>query len=161
VCPYRRGAHTASRCQSNRQFGHRIAVWHFEHENDIVLTSRHIAADEPTAQSRDLALEGLVSSWYAFDPFRALVGPIQKADEEHGSPPFFQFTNGRGENDAQPFNASDQQHGEDNTMQCAVHAEPATDSEAQEFSKRLIASRQKPWDRVINAGQPEKALVHS
>src|SRR6516225_2727108 len=93
VCPYRRGAHIASRCQSNRQLGHRIAVRHFEHENDVVLTPRHIAADEPTAQSRDLALEGLVSSWYAFDRFRALVGPIQKADEEHGSPPF-QFTNG-------------------------------------------------------------------
>jgi len=36
------------------------------------------------------------------------------------------------------------QEGEDNTMQCSVHAERATDSEAQEFSKRLIASRPKP-----------------
>ena len=53
------------------------------------------------------------------------------------------------------------QEGEDNTMQCSVHAERATDSEAQEFSKCLPAFRPKLSDRVINIGQMEKALVHS
>src|SRR6516164_1507906 len=86
VCAYRRGAHTTSRDQSYGQFGHRVAVRHFEHENDIILTSRHIAADEPTAQFRDLALKGFVLRGHTFDRFRALIGPIQKADEKHGSP---------------------------------------------------------------------------
>jgi hypothetical protein len=49
----------------------------------------------------------------------------------------------------------------DNTMQCSMHADRATDSEAKKFSKRLIAFRPKPSDRVINIGQMEKALVHS
>jgi hypothetical protein len=74
------------RYHSNRQLGHRIAVGHFEHENDVVLTPRHLPADEPTAQSRDLALEGFVSRSHTFERVRALVGPIQKADEQHGSP---------------------------------------------------------------------------
>jgi hypothetical protein len=56
------------------QLGHRIAVGHFEHENDIILTSRHIAADQPTAQSRDLGLEVFVLRCHTFDRFRANSG---------------------------------------------------------------------------------------
>jgi hypothetical protein len=63
----------------------------FEHENDIILTSCHIAADQSTAQSRDLGLEVFVSRVHTFDRFRALVGPIQVADEKHGSPPFSEY----------------------------------------------------------------------
>jgi hypothetical protein len=40
---------------------------------------------------RDLGLEVFVSRRHAFDRFRALFGPIQKADEKHGSPPFLQI----------------------------------------------------------------------
>jgi hypothetical protein len=86
VCAHYRGAHVTPRYHSNRQLGHRIAVGHFEHENDVVLTPRHLPADEPTAQSSNLGLEGLGLRCHTFERYRALVGPIQKADEQHGSP---------------------------------------------------------------------------
>src|SRR5215472_15633902 len=126
-----RGAHITARCQTNRQLGHRIAVGHFEHENDIILTSRHIAADQPTAQSRDLGLEGFVSRCHAFDPSRALVGPIQKADEKHGSPPFSKFTNAASRKLHASFECVETTRPrEDNTMQRSGHAERPADSEA-------------------------------
>ncbi len=46
-CPYRHRAHIASRCKGNRQLGHRIAVGHFNYENNVILAGRHIAAEEP------------------------------------------------------------------------------------------------------------------
>jgi hypothetical protein len=55
----------------NLQLGHRIAVGHFDRENAIVLTPRHIPADEPIIQSRDLGLEAFVSRCYSFGCFRA------------------------------------------------------------------------------------------
>jgi hypothetical protein len=85
-----------------------------------------------------------VSSWYAFDRFRTLVGPIQKADEEHGSPPFSNSQMAVAKTTRSLLMRRTTQYGEDNTMQCSAHAERATDSEAQEFSNRLVASRPCP-----------------
>jgi len=52
---------------------------------------------KPTASlviaSSSLGLKVFVSCCHTFDRSRALVGPIQVADEKHGSPPFSEFTN--------------------------------------------------------------------
>jgi hypothetical protein len=106
------------------------------------LTSCHIAAEQPTAQSRDLGLEvfvliaaissptpkiviirvRLVSRRHAFDRPRTLLDPIQKADEKHRS---FPLPNSqRGETPGVFRMRRITREGKDNTMPYSVHDEP-------------------------------------
>jgi hypothetical protein len=68
-----------------------------------------------------------VSRCHTFDRFRTLVGPIQVADEKHGSPPSSEFTNTPWQQRHASFECV---HGEDNTIPHLVHAERPAASEA-------------------------------
>src|SRR5215472_10080371 len=58
---------------------HRLAVWHFDSDDNIILACRHIDTEHPPAQFLHDCLAGLITFDDVFCVFGALISPIQKA----------------------------------------------------------------------------------
>src|SRR5215469_17197888 len=58
---------------------HRLAVWHFDSDDNIILACRHIDTEHPPTQLLHDCLTGLITFDDVFGVFGALISPIQKA----------------------------------------------------------------------------------
>src|SRR5262249_12967326 len=68
-------------CTGNRRdiLHHRLAVWHLDSDDNVILACRHIDTEHPAAQFLHDRLTGLITFDDVFGVFGALISPIQKA----------------------------------------------------------------------------------